>query len=217
MLNSLPKPILVFLVLTLGVAGIFVLQKPHSVCDSQLEVFKESMKGKIYPRVEKNLTLPASYFRLLENCKLANSAGGCFEYFDLLRSMLRELNGAPEQCLQPFGEIKEVKSAFNEGLEIMAMLAWGNQPPESASRFGWLETLELGLFCKLRANYIRIYGAEALELLREKVNAKLPGEPPVIQDGICTNCESRKAASQIFSREELWVRSLFSVRCDQYQ
>jgi hypothetical protein len=31
------------------------------------------------------------------------------------------------------------------------------------------------------------------------------------------NCDFRKNATQIFSPEELWSNSLFSIRCDMYR
>ncbi len=218
MLDRIPRPLLVFAVLLGGVALLFVLRKPHSVCVNQLELFKEAQAGQIYPRKVKASQRPALFPRFMDNCKIGNSPGACFELFQAVRKLLRDLNGTPQECLAPFGEEAEIKSALVRSTELLVRLAWGAQPPEpgSMAKFGWLETLDLSLYCQLKAMYMRVYGQEAWEQFRMATQAKLPGEAEVTEDGVCTNCETMKKAPAVFSAEEIWVRSLFSLRCDQY-
>ena len=218
MLDRIPRPLLVFAVLLIGVSLLFVLQKPHSVCVNQLQLFKEAQAGQIYPRQVKQSQRPALFPRLMDNCKVGNSAGACYELFTSLRKFLRDLNGAPQECLVPFGEESEIRNALNKGTELMVLLAWGSKPPEQGGleRFGWLETLDLSLYCQLKAMYLKVYGQEAWEQFRMNTQNKLPGEAEVIVEGNCANCDSLKKAPAVLSAEEIWVRSLFSLRCDQY-
>ncbi len=217
MLDRIPRPLLVFAVLLIGVGMLFVIQKPHSVCDNQLVLFKEAQAGTLYPRVVKaNSQRPAIFPRLLDNCKIGNSPGACFELFTSLRKFLRDLNGSPQECLVPFGEVPEVRSALTKGSELLVMLAWGAQPPDPLSKLGWLETLDLSLYCQLKSAYLKVYGSEAWDQFRQATQAKLPGEAEQMKDGQCVNCENLKRAPAVLTAEEIWTRSLFSLRCDQF-
>ncbi len=217
MLDRIPRPLLVFAVLLIGIALLFVIRKPHSVCENQLELFKEAEAGQIYTRKVKAAQRPAIFPRLMDNCKIGNSPGACYELFTAFRKVLRDLDGASQECLAPFGEEVEIRNAVVKGTELLVMLAWGSKPPEQGlAKFGWLETPDLSLFCQMKAMYIRMYGTEAWESFRLATQAKLPGEAELIEDGNCVNCDSLKKAPAVFSAEEIWVRSLFSLRCDQY-
>lgn len=218
MLDRIPRPILVFGALTLGVALLFLLREPHTVCMSQLEILKEAQAGGIFPRQTEKSRQPAMFPRLVDNCKIGNSPGACYELFSLLKKLVRDLNGSPQECLAPFGEIKEVKQAITQGAQLIVQLAWGEKPPEPGlGRLGWLEAPDLALFCQLKTTFFRLYGSEEWESFRLATPAKLPGEAQIIDGGVCVNCNYLKKASEVFSPEEVWVRSLFSLRCDQYQ
>lgn len=218
MLNNLPRPVIVFGTLFIGVILFFVIQKPHSVCDSQLEVFRESQKGQIFTYKVKNSNRPALYPRVVEACRMGNSSGACYEMFSILKKLMRDLNASPQECLVPFGEVAEVKKALNEGTQIVVQLAWGEKPPENAfSKFGWFQTADIGLFCSLKSTYLRVYGESGWNKFRLATHKKLPGEASVYENGACLNCEYKKMANEKLSDEEIWVKSLFSVRCDQFQ
>src|SRR4051812_35575125 len=47
-LTGLPKTILAFLLLFIGIVGIILLFPPHTVCESQVEVFKDSQKNYLF-------------------------------------------------------------------------------------------------------------------------------------------------------------------------
>ncbi|MEZ0390966.1 MAG: hypothetical protein ACAH59_02045, partial [Pseudobdellovibrionaceae bacterium] len=183
-----------------------MIQKPHSICQSQMEVFTEAQAGQIFPRKTQTSQRPAIFPRLVENCKIGNSPGACYELFTLLRKLLRDLNASPQECLVPFGEAVEVKQAIWQGTQLMIQLAWGEKPPETGlARLGWFEPPDLALFCQLKAMFLRLYGEEIWEEFRMSMSAKLPGEAQVIESGNCLNCESLKKASEVFSPEEIWV------------
>lgn len=217
MLDRIPRSLLVFAVLLGGIALLFVLRKPHSVCENQLELLKEAQAGQIYPRKVKTAQRAPLFPRLMDNCKIGNSPGACYELFTSLRKLLRDLNSASQECQGPLGEEPEIKSALVKGTELVVRLAWGSKPPEPGlTKFGWLETSDLSLYCQLKTMHLRMYGQEGWEEFRQKTQNKLPGEAELIEDGNCINCESLKKAPAVLSPEEIWVRSLFSLRCDQY-
>lgn len=217
MLDKIPKPIVVAVVLILGVALFFLLKAPHSVCLNQLDNFKETQSGFLFPKIVKKSVRPAIFSRLIEACKIGNSPGACFELFAALRKMNRDLNVGSKECLATFGEVAEVREALTKGLELFTMLAWGSKPPElGVEKFGWMEPQDLALFCQMKFSYLKIFGEEELTKLRNLIYAKIPGEAELKDGGgICVNCESRKSAIEVFSAEEVWARSLFSFRCDR--
>lgn len=217
LMDQIPRPLIVIFVLAAGIATFFFIKEPASLCNSQIEIFKQSQAGAIFPRVMKSAQRPALYPRLVDNCKTGNSPGACYELFSLLRKLNQDLRGSPQECLVPFGEIPQVKKALTEGVQLMIQLAWGEKPPEEGlSKFHWMETSDLALYCQLRDLNFKIYGDEAWTLLRKSTYAKLPGEAQIFQDGQCVNCETIKSAPQALSEEEIWVRSLFSLRCEQF-
>lgn len=217
MLDQIPRPLLVFGALLLGIGLIFLIQEPHSICNAQLDVLKEAQAGQIFTRQTEKSQRPAIFPRLVENCKIGNSPGACYEMFTSLRKLIRDLNGSPQECLAEFGEVDEIKRALHQGTELVIQLAWGDRPPEpGVNRFGWMEAPDLSLYCQLKSVYLKTYGNEGWESFRLATYAKLPGEAQIIEQGKCTNCESLKKATDAFSAEEIWIRSLFSLRCDQY-
>lgn len=218
MLDNFPRPLLVVIVLALGVAAFFYIQKPITACDLQVDIFKESQAGHLYPRKVKNVSRAPSYFRLNQTCKEGNSPGACYEYFALLRRAMRDLNGAPTECLPQLGELREVRSVMNEGPRLMAQMAWGDEPPaRGAARFGWFEAADLALFCQVRDFYYRMYGQDTWEKMRMSTYPLLPGEKAIFENGKCLNCDYRKKASEVFTPEDLWALSVFSLRCESYR
>jgi hypothetical protein len=216
-LKKSSRSLLIFSVLVGGVLFFFLAQKPHSVCDSQIEVFMESERGSLYSQEIKGQRRGPMFGRQMEACKAGNSPGACYELFALLRRVLRDLDAAPQQCLSEMGSVEHLKPALFEGLELMVLLAWGRQPPEAGmQKFGWLETSDLALFCSLKRKINQIFGETAYEKLRIELQNKLPGESVVMREGLCVNCENRRTANETLSSDEIWVRSLFSVRCDLY-
>jgi hypothetical protein len=217
-MELIPRPILVFLVLAAGIAFIFLIQKPHTVCDSQLTVLKESQAGQVFPRQLKGGAVrPAIYPRVVENCKIGNSPGACFEMMVLLKKLSRDLHGSPKECMVPFGEVAEIKKALYEGTRLMVQLAWGDKPPERTVKFGWMESSDVALYCKLRETMTLMYGESGWDQFRLTTYQKLPGEPQIIKDGVCMNCDQIKMADKALTAEDIWVRSLFSVRCEAFR
>lgn len=220
MLNSIPKPILVAAVLILGVIGIFIYQPPHRQCESQIDVLRNQQKGKIFQGSVKGKSRQAKIFRQIDTCKLGNSPGACYEMFSTLRGLIDDLNVLPLDCSADLAEVAEVKGSLQEGITLLVQIAWGEFPPEKNGlniNRSWLELSDLALFCSLRDIYTRIYGVELSEELKQKILNKLPGEAPLIQEGKCENCESRKTAQEVLDPEDLIQRSLFGVRCDLYR
>lgn len=216
-INSLPKPVLAFLAILVGILVFMLISPPHTVCDTQATTFKELQAGNIFATKVKKNTIPPSIVRAKEACQLGNSAGSCYEYFMVLKKVADDIGKSSSECTNQIFNINEVKAAMNDGIEMMVRLAWGIAPPEPGlERFGWMQESELAIFCRLRGVYLRSNGEEGWASLKQKIVAKLPGEEvPVSTDPTAVAVEPKKA-KDIMSEQDIWNRSLFSVRCEAY-
>ncbi|QDK46501.1 MULTISPECIES: hypothetical protein [unclassified Bdellovibrio] len=217
-LNSLPKPVLVLGALIIGIAVVIGFQPPHTVCDTEEEALHDVLKGKLFATQVKKITTPPSILREKEACQLGNSAGSCYEYFSTLKAIADAVSKSSSKCAKQLYDVKEVTVALNNGIELMARLAWGVKPPEPGSmeRFGWLTDAEIATFCRLKSTFIRANGEEAWTELRNAVSAKLPGEEvPQTPEGTIATVTPRKA-SAVLTEVDIWNRSLFSVRCEVF-
>lgn len=216
-INSLPKPVLAILAIIIGIFVFMIISPPHTVCDTQQETFKELQKGNLFPTEVKKNKIPPAIARAKEACQLGNSAGSCYEYFMVLKKIADDIGKSSSECTSQIFNVAEVKSALNDGIELMVRLAWGIKPPEPGlERFGWMQEAEIAIFCRLKNIYLRANGEEAWVALRKKVSEKLPGEEiPLSGDPSQVTVEPRKA-TEVLSEQDIWNRSLFSVRCEAF-
>lgn len=220
-INSLPKPMLVLLVLIAAVAFFMIANPMHTICDTQLEVFKEAQKGNVFQNTVTvkgaKQKVPAGLAKAKEACQVGNSPGSCYTYFTNLRSIAVDIGKASSECTPVMFEVPEVSRALTDGIEVMARIAWGSQPPdEGFARFNWLQESELAVFCRLKNVYVRAAGEEKWDQLRKMIFQKLPGEAVSPQVDPNHPVMTPKPATQVFSEQELWNRSIFSIRCESY-
>jgi hypothetical protein len=215
MLDNIPKPVLVFFVIAIGIVLIVFLQEPHTVCHSQIEQATKNLRGQIFPSKGKSMALAPKYPKFRESCKIGNSPGACFEYFQVLKKVANEFNAISYECAGDFAQVPAVQKSITEGLDLIAMLAWGEQPPEVKT--GWLESPDLVLFCKLKELYLNAFGSEQFAEFRNYVIAKLPGEARVYKGPDCTDCNKSRKALEVLDYDKVWSKSLFSLRCENYR
>lgn len=216
-LNRLPKPVLVLGAIIIGILVFMLMDPPHTVCDTQQESMRGQLQGVIFPVTEKKGRIPPTIARAKEACQLGNSGGSCYEYFSILKKTADEVAKASSDCTSQLFSVSEVSQALNDGVELMVRMAWGAQPPEPGfARFGWMQESELSTFCRVKGVYIRANGEAAWTALRGKIFAKLPGEAPIVGSDPTQAAATPKMAPQVFPEQEIWERSLFSVRCESF-
>jgi hypothetical protein len=138
------------------------------------------------------------YKGLHDECKASNTPGGCYELFQNIKVLLDDLVAVPKDCGSAAGGIKEVNAALWETVELLVRLAWGEKPPSAYnSKFGWLDTADITLFCKLKARISSMYGEAKWTAFREKMMLDLPG-------------------SKDLNRNQVWEMVLFSENCARY-
>lgn len=178
---------------------IILSSPPHSVCDSQIDVIKESQKHFLYKDPPKSKVVVTTRYQFQrDRCKSTNSPGGCYELFQGIRTLLQDLATVTSECGSSIGGVKEIKTALWETSELLVRLAWGEKPPSAYhAKFGWLDNADLTLFCKLKARATQMYGESAWNSFREKMMSDLPG-------------------TKDLTRNQVWEVVLFSENCARY-
>lgn len=196
-LEDIPRPMLVFIVLFIGAAFFFLANPPRTICDVQIDVFKQNQAGIVFPKGNKQTSISSLYKRSLGQCELGNSLGACLEFFSTLRQFAKELKTVQHECLAEVTEVSEVKETLAVGIKTLALLAWGEEPPDlgATNRFGWLEMAELAVYCDLKNIFIQKSGETVWNDWSLQVLKDLPGAGKLQSD-------------------DAFVRSLFSLRCE---
>lgn len=215
-LNQIPKPFLVVVALIAGIAGILAINPQYTACQAQTEIMRKELQQSIFGRRGQVMSFSPKVAGQISTCKQGNGPGGCFELFQTLRKVMREVRRFPESCNSDLAEISEIRGTIEGTMGLLVQVAWGDQPPENVEkRYGWFETGDVALFCQLRETYLRLYGEETLQNYQMAVVSTLPGEAPTFENGLCTNCETRKKAPAVMSLAEIYKLTLFSAPCSR--
>lgn len=244
LIQKTPRPILVLVVLMAGIA-FFIYNEPlKDECEVQSAIFKKNMAGLLTStKVNKKVQFPQLKIYWKDRCKEGNSIGSCDDYFEGLRKMSAELKRMNDNCqLRLSEESEDLATVVSHGVHIMALVAWGEKPPEALSgRAGWLNESHLRTFCYLKDRYKHLAGEEALLSLRERVYREYPDNWPEQTDfnkllettSSASGSQSGKSDRPVdqvrprayktqlnptgtLTKEDIYQRSLFSIRCDLY-
>jgi hypothetical protein len=217
-LQTIPRPVLVLGAIILGVALIMIFSPPHTICDTQTDQVKDSLAGVTQPLKNQKQTLPPRIKQELQNCYQGSTPGACYDYFQTLRGLARYVMAGTSECRSEIYAIKDVHETLEEGVTNMALLAWGDKPPVAGAfgRFGPLQDSELALFCYLKSAIIAGKGEEYWHVLRKKVFTQFPGEEVPLPKDPKDILKPARPATKLMSELDIWNRSLFSVRCENY-
>lgn len=220
LLVRLPRKTTALVVIIVGIAFAVLSNPLHSICDTEKETVLEDLRGYLSSGVSKKTRLPPLLGRSRSICQAGYSSGACYEYFNVLKKLVREVGKASTECQSEIAETPDLKAAFDQGIELMALMAWGDVAPEAtASRFGWYTESELVLFCKLKDAYLLTLGEEAWLELRSKVYGKFPLVTKVndTTDQLTKKTIEAPKAALTMSSTEIYSRSIFSAPCAQFK
>lgn len=194
----LSKTTLAILVIGAGIIFIILTDPPHTICDAQKELFIQTQTPFIYLDAKDKTTKTTIFENLTGQCKLANSPGGCYELFARMRRLLEDLDNAPSECNGKIATEFKTKAAIMSTLELMVKLAWGAKPPQTYyEKFGWLDTADMSLFCRLKSRAIESFGESAWSSFQEKFFQSLPG-------------------AKELARQNVWQNMILSENCKRY-
>lgn len=220
LLLKLPKSTTALIVLLAGIVFIVLSNPPHSICDTEREGVLESLKGPLFATKDKKRTLPALLNRTKSACETGVSSGACFEYFGVLKKIAKAVKSASGECQTEIFETPEIKMSLEKGIELMALMAWGEKAPETqANRTGWFNEGELIEFCQLKDAYIAAAGEEAWVEFRKNVYKKYPLVSKTVADPDSEKASTIEAPKAIttMGEIEIYSKSLFSIQCSYFK
>lgn len=244
-IKNIPRPVLVIGILVLSI-GLFVYNDPlRDECEVQTSIFEKKTQG-ILSKVKKNGKIQYAQINYWKDrCKEGNSIGSCNDYFEGLRFVTKELREVSESCqIKYIIQNEDLSKQIRDALQIIALVAWGEKPPLGiAERIGWLNESHIRTFCYLKKTFILANEEESFLLLREKVYREFPGEWAEkfdIDKLVAANTDKSKADNEKadvaklvaenrqrayktaanpsgkMTSNEIFERSIFSIRCDLY-
>lgn len=146
-----------------------------------------------------DVVVGSKFLKLIHNCRATNNPGGCYELFQEEKTLLHDLQAVPSDCIAEIGKIDEVRESLVQSIGLLVRAAWGEKPPATYyQKFGWLDTADLSLYCKLQQQIKETYGGSEFENFRERMFHELPG-------------------AETMSRNDVWDMTLFSENCGRYQ
>ena len=190
------QSVLVFLGLVGGVLIIFMLNPPHTVCNSQLnELMNRHTPFFILDKSSK-FQEETEYQKSFESCQNSNNPGACLKLFNGMRQLVSTLEVLPSDCSHLCRQ-----RAFNEPLwetiEIMVRIGWGDGPPENVyERSSWLSYSDFSLFCRVKRLLTLCHGEENWRVRQEEILSGLPGADKM-------------------ERRDVWRLALFSTNCQR--
>lgn len=194
-LLALPRPLFVLGVLVVGLLFIILANPPHSLCTSQIEIFKKNQQGFLYKDPSKKFQKTLGVVKAVEDCKFSNSPGGCLDVFLGFKRLIADLQTAPLECQPELLSDESINKPFFGLIELMVRLAWGERVPASSlDRQGWLDLSHMKLYC------------DAKKLVYEHLGENRWNQFIEVQ--------LRYLGSQSnISRQEVWARSILSYTC----
>ncbi|MFN9066926.1 MAG: hypothetical protein ACK5V3_06840 [Bdellovibrionales bacterium] len=213
----MPRPILVLGAIILGISIFMFLSPPHTICDTAHAEVTGSLIGITRPLKVKKQTHPPKINNALDSCYSGRSSGACYEYFHILKTLAKFVISSNSECRNRIFNISDIKSRLIEGAENLVLLAWGDYPPEDvAVKFGILQDADVALFCYIKGAVIAGSSEQDWQSLRKKLSKKLPGERPKLPENPKDGITPARNAAEVLSELEIWNKSLFSVRCENY-
>ena len=194
-LRRAPRTVLALAAIVIGYLLIIGFNPPRTVCDEQLDVFRESQASFLNPGGKKVTKSAAS--EMYDLCKSDNGPGGCFDFFLNIRTMVDSLERIPKNCAETVAADDQIKNWLLRAMTLMTQIAWGD-PSQAAyvsKKHSWLDASDFRLYCRMKALASRYYGDDGFQEFRESVLSTLLGADKM-------------------SREQKWSRSIFSSPCE---
>lgn len=189
----MPKLLLGFVVILVVLIAMVFRDPPTTLCDIQMkEVNARLVKGFFIDTsdgIYGKSVMTAFHF-----CLRSNSPGGCLDLLSRLKFYEKQIKTIPAECGQHSSTVS-VRQALEKAMRLFTKIAWGEKPPVNKyAKTAWLESEDLGLFCRLKRQYRRLYGSARWQNFIWSIIPNLP-------------------EAQTMSKKDMWDKSLFSYPC----
>lgn len=182
LLQKIPKLLLAIICISAVIAFLLLNNPPYTLCDAQINHFKDQQKGKLFKDpsdkvFKNNPAIP----RLLTICKESVAPGACYEYFAIMRGLLRDFKLVSQECVaKHLVAIPEVKNNLLNGTQLMVQLAWREEVLRgTVDKFNWLSPSDLSLFCKMKRKITLFYGPQYFKNFEKSMLDNLPSAKAV--------------------------------------
>ncbi len=197
-IQGLPHLLLGFMAIIITLFILYYIKPPKTLCDIQMDAIQQSLRKGFYVD-DRTGSFRKSVGDAFKFCLNSNSPGGCYDMFKRLYFFEKQIRTLPEECGSSEASLL-IKKALEKALRLFAKIGWGGSPPENKyNKLSWLDSRDVGLYCRLKKQYQRLYGKETWNLFTWSVIAGLP-----------------KVETLKESKREIWERSLFSQTCKNF-
>lgn len=226
-IQKIPRPLFVIMVLA-GALAFIVSQNPLSDgCEIEVSNFTRDVTGIMTSYTNKKKRKQFAQINFLrDQCTKGNSQGSCEDYFKAVKRVADATRTVSEKCYPKLKEeFESLPKVLSDGVKIMALSAWGEKPPDGiAQRLNWLTEGDVYGFCRAKNGLIQITDMEQFKSFRASVYREFPDRWPenlsLEQRAEISRPRALKSASSSLgslNENEIYERSLFSLRCDLYQ
>lgn len=192
--DSIPKYLLGPIAVILGIAYFYIQDPPKTICDIQFETFRKQNQKYLYGEVKKNITLPALYLKEIQACRESNSVGGCYDWSNGLKAVIYTSRSLDSSCRDRMEELAPLLSYYQQSLRIYSQISWNDSEIVRAQLYHWLDAEDIAIFCRTKAEYVRLVGAVAYKALENSLFNEL-------------------IALKKRTRQETWQRTVLSHSC----
>ena len=193
---DLPKLLLGTFAVLATMVFLYFNDPPKTLCDVQMEAVNKSLSVGFFSK-KGPIKFQQGVMDAFNFCMEANSPGGCYDIFERLRFFEKQVRTIPSSC-GGHKSVEKMLKALEKGIKLIVQIGWGEAPPETLfEKRAWMTNADLGLFCRMKREHIRLFGKKRWMAFREHVMAGLP-------------------EAQTMSRKQRWEKSLFSFPCKGY-
>lgn len=207
-LASIPKLLIGPMVVAFVILYFVYDDPPKTVCDLQFEIFKKENEKYIYGHTNKGVRFSPQYQKDIADCQAQNSPGACFDWMQGIQRTLHASRNIPNECnvnqmsglrkLKQFAGGTDLLTPFKgwmtQSLYTFSQISWNDSIVVRRGLFNWLDNEDLLIYCKLKNEYIRLYGNEAYTQLQNSLHAQL------------IKLKNKPA-------KDAWERTILSYRC----
>jgi hypothetical protein len=207
-LASIPKLMIGPLVIILVIFYFVYDDPPKTVCDLQFEIFKQENEKYIYGHTKKGVRFSPEFQKELTLCQQQNSPGACFNWMEGIKKTIHSSRNIPNECnaekmsslrqLKQFAGDADLMTPFKQWMTIslytFSQISWNESTVVRKGLFNWLDSEDLSLYCRLKNEYIRLYGLEAYTQLQNSLHSQL--------------IQLKK-----MTPKDTWERTILSYRC----
>lgn len=212
---KLDSKLLPFAVILIGTLFFFFNDPPHSICTTQIESYRKSLRGKIYGYRDQKNIVPPKIKRAVEVCREGKSSGSCIDYFELINAMMLNQNQVENQCLPELYAEKDILDNLKKFFVISSVLAWGEETPKE-SKTNWFSESNILVFCKVKRSLEEQLPKEEYDSLIESILNQFPYEKLSFEFSETSEEYQKNKAVLKLERQEVFSKSILSLRCERY-